>query len=168
MRAAVLLMLFVALAADARSASLHWTHTRPMSPAAGHLLQLATERSTLVRTLVEELERSDVVVLLTFSNEPVARSTHDFMTFLTEAGGTRFVTVCIYWRSAPPLVYIPRLAHELAHALELAAAGDVRDYETYVRLFRTIGRQGKDGQFETQRGRATEERVRQELFGHLD
>jgi len=166
MRVAVLLMLFVALAADAHSASPRWTHTRPMSPAAGDLLQLATERSTLVRTLVEELERSDVVVLLTFSNEPV--KVRDCMTFLTEAGGTRFVAVRMHWRSVPSLAYVPRLAHELAHALELAAAGDVHDYDGYVRLFRTIGWEARVGQFETERGRATEERVRQELFGQLD
>jgi len=165
MRAAVLLALFVTLAADARSASLPWTHTRAMSPAAGALLELAVERSRLVRALVDELERTDIVVLFMFTNEPLAEGTPDSMTFLTDATGTRFVAVTMRWRSVPWLAYVPFLAHELQHALELAMAGDVRDYESYVRLFRTIGRQARNGQFETESARAMEDRVRRELFG---
>ncbi len=165
MRAVFFLLFMSALAADAPGAPVPWTHTRPTSPAARYLLQLATERSTSVRALVRELERTDLVVFLMFDVEAGGGSTPDYMTFLTDAAGSRLVLVRIYRRSDPLLAYVPTLAHELQHALELAAAPDVRDRETFARLFATIGWRTGGGQFETGRARAIEQHVRQELSG---
>lgn len=165
MRAALVMLMLALVAVTASGESRAWTHTRATSPAAKTLLRLATERSPLTRALVEDLERTDVVVYLIFSIEPVAQSTPAFMTFLTEAAGTRYVAIHLWWKSAPQLEYVPLLAHELQHALELAAAADVHDQEGYLRLFREIGWSSGTQRFETQGARAMEQRVRDELAG---
>lgn len=165
MPAALLLMLVVSASTGACGDPLPWTHTRAMSPATGRFLRMATERSGVVRALVEELERTDVVVLLDYSNEPGADSKWPFMTFLTAAAGIRYVAIQIYWKSIPPLAQVPLLAHELQHALELAAAPDVRDRESCVQLFARIGWPAAPGCFETDAARLIEKRVREELDG---
>ncbi len=165
MRTAALLLLATLVAADAASDSLPWTHTRGMSSPARDFLRVATERSALVRALADALERTDVVVLFMFSNEPANEYRCPFLRFASAVGDTRYVVVQMYWTSDPPAMRIPALAHELQHALELAAAPDVRDEESFLRLYARIGWPSGPKQFETDQARWTEELVREELHG---
>ena len=163
MYAALLFSLCALLAVDARTDWMLATHTRAMSPAARDLLHLALSRSTIVRGLVNELERSDVIVLVMVSNELVTASRRPHMRFLGPAADARYVVVQMYSVSEPPVMQIPMLAHELRHALELAGAPEVRDGESFVRLFATIGWRVGRHKFETNAARLTEALVRQEL-----
>jgi len=151
------------LSTDAPADSLRSTHVRAMSPSSRHLLNLATTRSALVRALVGELERTDVVVLLMLSDEAATETRRPFMRFLTAVADTRYVVIQMYWTPDPPVAHVPLLAHELQHALELSGAPDVRDQESYTRLLAKIGWELGPRRFETHAARATEERVRREL-----
>ncbi len=159
----LLVAVSMVLAVGARPGSPAWTHARPTSPHAARLMQLATERSAVVRALLDDLERTDVVAYLVFSQDAVPSHRRDSMCFLTDAGGTRYVVITIHWRPEPPIAYVPVLAHELQHALELAGAAGVRDSTALARLYRTIGWQTETGAFESDRARAVESMARQEL-----
>ncbi len=163
MRAALLVAIMTVLGAEAGAGSLAWTHARPTSPHAACLLRMATERSALVRALVEDLERTDVVAYLIFSRDGAAEGARDFMSFMSAAGGRRYVAITIYWRPQAPIAYVPALAHELQHALELADATGARDGRAVAHMYGTIGWQTETGRFETARARSTQELVRQEL-----
>ncbi len=163
MRTALLVAVLMVLAADASADSLAWAHARPTSSHAAQFLQMATQRSALVRVLLDDLERTDVVAYLVFSREVVPQQTRDYLSFLTHAGGTRYVVITIYSRQQPPIAYVPAFAHELQHALEVARAAEVHDGPTFGQLFGTIGWQTETGGFETARARNTEELVREEL-----
>ena len=89
-----------------------------------------------------------------------------FMRFLTAVADTRYVVIQMYWTPDPPVAHVPLLAHELQHALELAAAPDVRDQESCARLFARIGWPAGPQRFETEAARVTEGRVRRELRGN--
>ncbi len=165
MRAAVFVLLVTVIATNARSDSLPWTHIRGMSPPARRLLDIAAEHSALVRALADAIEQTDVVVMLMFSTEPANEGRRPFMRFLSAVGDTRYVVVQMYWTPQPSLAHVPSLAHELQHALELAAAPEVRDEESFSLLFGRIGWPTGRRRFETQAGRTTEALVREELQG---
>lgn len=173
------LLLVVALVGGARAASAGpasrsprglyaaWSRTHPMTPASVQLLDLAIARSAVVRGLLDEVEQTDVIVLLMYSTEPVGSTTPSFLTFVSAAGASRYVAIRVFGRGEPPCASIPILAHELQHALEVAAAAGVRDAYSFGQLFQQIGWPSGPGAFETDRARATEERVREELCGRL-
>lgn len=162
MYAALFLSFFTLFATDTRDCLL-WTHTRPMSPAARELLQVATHRSPLVRDFLTQLERSDVIVLFMASNEPANASRRAHMRFLVAAGNFRYVVVQLYVMDAPPIMQIPKVAHELQHALEFAAAPEVRDVAGFARLFARIGWHAGPHCFETVAARQAEQRALEEL-----
>ncbi len=163
MRAALFLVLVAVISSEAYSEPVAWTHVHAMSAPANHLLQLATGRSMVVRDLVAKIERSNVIVLFYLSSEPATETRRNFMTFVSAAGATRYVAIELYRTALPTCAYIPMLAHELQHVVELVAAPEVRDNQGCARLFASIGWETAPGRFETRGAKATEERVRQEL-----
>ncbi len=164
MYAALLLSLFTLLGpTDARSDRTAWSHVHPMSPTARHFLHAATQSSALVRTLMDELERTDVIVLFVLSIEPATAGRHPHVRFVTTTGNSRYVVLEMYTVNEPPVVQVPMFAHELRHALEIAAAPDVCDQKTFSRLFASIGWQAGPRRFETEAARTTERQVRAEL-----
>ncbi len=165
MRAALIVVFVAALATSARSEPWPWTHVRPTSTDARQLLDLAVERSSVVRALLDELERTDVVALLVFSKEPVPDTATPFMGFVGATAETRYVVIHLFWKCVPPAAFVPMLAHELQHARELAAATEVRDRESFKKLFRAIGWSVGPNRFETEGARTVEMRVRHELAG---
>jgi hypothetical protein len=75
------------------------------------------------------------------------------------------VVVQLYLMDAPPILQIPKLAHELQHALEFAASPEVRDAAGFRRLFTRIGWSAGPHRFETVAARLAEQRALTELGG---
>lgn len=142
-----------------------WTHVLPLNPRAISLLADAAERSSIVRSLMEELERTDLVVYIT-DLMPVPSGPSSYLTFLSREATMRYVLVRIdHWRSSP-YERIAMLGHELQHALEVAAAPEVHDANGLARLYRRIGWEGQPDRFETAAARDTGDRVRGEVSRH--
>ena len=135
-------------------------HVRPLDAAARELFRVGLLRSTSLAKLRDDLDRSNVVVYL--SVECV----------LPTRGALRFVN-----RTAPSTYLLARIActrseeeriaaiaHELRHALEVAAASPViTSAADFERLYRSIGFEWRKNEYETRAAQVTEVAVRQEL-----
>lgn len=162
----VLLTLFageVALAEATAGPSWTRTHMRPLSSAAIALLADATERSSIVTTLLKELEQTDIVVYLTDAMPGVARGSASYLVFLSRDASARYLLVRIdRWRVSLP-ERIVLLGHELQHALEVAAAPEVKDADGLAQLYRRIGWEAQKDRFESAGAKAVSNRVRKQL-----
>jgi hypothetical protein len=106
------------------------------------LIEQGYERSATFRRLVDDLERSNVIVHLQRAPRPIAGA--GSLQFVVTAGGQRYLRVYLNMRlPSPPLIGI--IAHELMHALEIASAPEVVDEATMVALYRRIGRRNRHG-----------------------
>jgi hypothetical protein len=143
-----------------------WTHTRALTPAAPALLAEAAQRSSVIRTLLDDLERTDVVVYLSDSMYGSEGEPRAYLTFVTAAAGIRYLLVRIDPGRSLPCERIVWLGHELQHALEIAEAPEVRDADGVRQLYTRIGWEDREGQFETRHARATSDRIRNEMGGH--
>jgi hypothetical protein len=141
------------------------THTRALTRPSAELIETARTRVPCIRAQLEALERSDIVVYVGehFASSATEPSAH--IRFVGAAGGKRYLKVTINRWKVPEDVRLEMLGHELQHALEIAAAPQVRDDGTLVELYRRIGFQVAPRQFETSAARAMEGRVRGELWG---
>jgi hypothetical protein len=135
----------------------------PLSTAAASLLLTATERSPLVNRLLRELGRSDVVVYVTNLKAWDRVGPRSYMTFLARDATQRYLLVRIDHRSLSQAERIALLGHELQHALEVAAAPEVRDIETMAWMFRRIGSEVAQNTFETRGARDVAHLIRREL-----
>jgi hypothetical protein len=135
----------------AGSAPAHpWTHTRPVTPGAASLLAEAAGRSPVVTSLLQDLEGTDVVVYLSDALSGSPGAPRAYLSFVAYAAGTRYLLIHVdRWRLQPAERAI-WLGHELEHALEVAAAPEVRDAGTLADLYRRIGWQTVGGHFETE------------------
>jgi hypothetical protein len=130
----------------------------------------AHQRSSTFRSLVEHIERSDVIVHLTCS-----RFTSDTLAGQTLLGavvpGVRYVRVQVSCRlSEPALVMI--VAHELQHVVEIALTPSVVDGKSFARLFSAIGfstcwSPGSE-RFETKSAIAAGERARSQYLRYSE
>lgn len=134
---------------------------RPLDPVAAATLARALERSPFVRTLVREIESSNVVVHIQFSWElpaEVAGATR----FVTSRGGYRYVRIALSTRlKGNDRVAI--LGHELQHAVEIARS-DANDRDGIRRLLEATGYQWAELLFETHSAWRAEQTIRQELL----
>lgn len=147
----------------------NWTHTLPLSQGAIMLLVEAVEQSPTVETLLKELEQTDLVVYVTDVMPRAADGPASYLAFLSFDASARYVLVRIdHWRAMSSRERIILLGHELQHALEVAAAPEVRDAGGLARLYRRIGREGKADRFETDAAQAMGNRVGRELSGGGD
>lgn len=143
------------------------THVRCLTRDARELLDLAVARSLVVRSLVERLERSNVVVYLQLPGDSEPQAPLSQLTFVAFAAGTRYVLVRVDpWRTIP-IERLALLGHELYHALEIAQAPGVCDPMTLRALYRRIGHEYARGRFETQPAKIAGQRVRVELEGPM-
>ena len=134
-------------------------HIRPLSRAADQLLTEGIERSPVIYDLVEKLQASDEVIYLSYTGlREIPRARTQLM---SSAPGVRFLKIDINVTVAP-FERLPLLAHELQHAVEIAAATDVRDEEGLRQLYKRIGLSGEPGRYETAAARQVELRVRNE------
>ena len=132
---------------------------RPVDPTALETLDLALERSAVVRTLIETLERSNLVVHIQSSNDlPIGIG--GTTRFVVSRGGYRYLRITIR-AQLPKEMRVAILAHELQHANEIA--GSPADNVVALRqLFLQCGM--RDGNYyETRAAQRIEDLVRAEL-----
>ena len=164
--ASILLVLSTAhTSLAAEPARPRWSHTRPLTPGAATLLTHAAERSTILRTQLEAIERTDVVVYVLDSMSGDAGDTKASLEFVATAGGRRYVVVRVdRWR-LNPCEALAWLGHEFQHAIEVASAPEVTDAAQLARLYRRIGWEYGSRRFESDAARTAGHRVRNELAG---
>ena len=126
--------------------------------------------SPFFRALVDQLERSDVVVYIRCGRLPSRLDGQ--LTFVSAAGGLRYVLVQIAW-DRPAQRKIAILGHELQHALEIAALPAIVDQPSMVREYARIGFERERGidvvtRFDTTAAIEAGERVWKEMTGPRD
>ena len=126
------------------------------------LLAAGARRSSTFARLLRELDATDLVVYV----EETLRlplGLDGRLTFLTTAGGIRYVRVQIP-EGVGVFAAISTIGHELQHALEIAAHPQVRDSAGLAALYRQIGVQGtSEDRYDTAEARVIGRRVRAEL-----
>ncbi len=122
---------------------------RPLGEQADRLLTEARRLSPTVRRQLAELAASDLIV---FVELRIPRSLETGqLAFVGASAGVRYVKIEIYGGYSVR-TQAPWLAHELQHALEIAAAPEVSDDAGFRRLYQRIGRRSRGGldSFESQ------------------
>lgn len=138
------------------------SHVRGATPDINALIARGATRSPTFKRLIEELNKSDVVVYLdTRATLPVGLEGR--LMFMTAAGGVRY----LHAQVAAGLGFESMIAvagHELQHALEVAANPSVRCGDTMRTLYERIGiRVGAPDRYDTAEAQSTGRRVRAEL-----
>lgn len=175
MRAALAAVFAVILAAPSWAGGLAehwtWTHVRWANESGRALLVEGVRRSAVVRNLVDDLEHSDVIVYVSgvMSAAPgaaggCAEGVAAHLAFATAAGGLRYLHITLDTWRAGGWDAIPLLGHELQHALEVAAAPEVKDVWSFERLYFRIGWPSGQRAYETDLARATGRRIQEELL----
>jgi hypothetical protein len=134
---------------------------RPVDPTAVETLDLAVNRSAVVRLLIDELERSNLIIHLLSSLE-LPQGIGGTTRFVTSRGGYRYLRITIA-AQLPRDLRVAILAHELQHAREMAESS-ADNAVALIELFATIGRRN-GGFFETEAAIRVERSVRMELRG---
>jgi len=129
------------------------------------VMATALERSVTFRSLVERIERSDLIVYVTCSHfESVTLAGRTLLA--TAPPGVRYVRVQILCQQ-PQRALVTIVAHELQHVVEIASTPEAVDDRSVRRLFSAIGfstcQSPRSEQFETRAAWDTGERVRREV-----
>ena len=140
-----------------------WAHTRPLSPGAIELLAVAAQRSAIVASLLEDIERSDLVVYLNDSMPGVFTGPKSTMVFLSGDSSTRYLLIRVDSMRLPLPERISSLGHELQHALEVAGAPEVKSANDMAQLYRRIGWETTKGRFESRDAQAVAHRITKQL-----
>lgn len=138
------------------------SHVRGASPAINTLIARGAARSATFKHLIDELNKTDVVVYLE-TNVSLPAGLEGRLMFLTAAGGVRYlhaqVTTGLRFEEL-----IAIAGHELQHALEVAAHPKVRDGRGMRALYERIGmRTGAHDRYDTAEAQSTGRRVRAEM-----
>ena len=162
----LLALLLVSLAATGADASL--PRLRPLTATARTLIARGLAESPTFRALVDRLNRSDVVVYVA-EDHFQSKALSGELSFLTRAGGYRYVRVRLQWRSYD-IQQIATLAHELQHALEVAERPWIVDDESFALALAEFGHQrppvnGTLESFETVAAIEAGDRVWREIAG---
>jgi hypothetical protein len=100
------------------------------------VVQAGRDHSPSFRALIERLETTDVVVYVQCAR--LRPRLDGELTFISAAGGLRYVLVRIAWDLALPRK-IAILGHELQHALEVADNPDIVSAGTLARAYERFG-----------------------------
>lgn len=140
-----------------------WRRVRSAEPRIRDLLIDGVRRSRTFAELIVQVQRSDVIVYIEFHKLPL--ETTGRLLLQAMAGRVRYLRVQI--RAGMPWdETIAVIAHELRHALEVAAEPDVVDVPALEGLYRRIGFETQVHLgFDTDAVRETGRRVRAELRG---
>jgi hypothetical protein len=142
-----------------------WARTRGVSPSAQALLVEASQRSSIVNGLLLELEQSDLFVYVADVIPGAVTGPASYLSFMHDDGTSRYVLIRIDRSRLSSHERIIWLGHELQHAVEVAAAPQVRDSDGLARLYRRIGWESVLNRFETLEASITGNRVRSEIHG---
>jgi hypothetical protein len=133
---------------------------RPADRQVARLMDAGSRESPTFKRLLEDIERSDVIVYVTESlhlpNTEMGRTQ-----FVCSRGGHRYLRISVRTRLGP-MDFLSTVAHELQHALEIASHPEVLDDHTLSCLYRRIGRPSHGG-FETALAVSTGNAVCREL-----
>jgi hypothetical protein len=142
-----------------------YAHVRAMQKDAEALIAQGMAQSATFRRLVNQLERSDVIVYVDLRPD-MRESIGGSLRFLARSATHRFLRVQVN-RAEAPLWRVALLGHELQHAVEVAEAGDVSSAEDLRALYHRIGvRTGLDA-YDSMAAREAGYTVRDELVaGH--
>jgi hypothetical protein len=139
-------------------------HLRPQDDRVAQALKNGARRSATFKSLVDRIERSQVIVYVAV-NPTMKSSLNGMLTWMTQAGGFRYLRASI----SPDLSsdqMIATVAHELQHAVEVAADDSVTDEKTLTALYKRIGRPSgieAPSRWETAAAQETGYQVRREL-----
>ena len=163
-----ILAAFLALAAaepdlPAAIPQVSFARVRPLTPGGAEVLREARQRSSIVASLLQELQTTDAVVYISDAMPVVRNGPMSHLVFLSLDSSVRYLLVWLDASRLSPSERITALGHELFHALEVATAPEVRDAEGLVRLFRRIGWETSKDRFETNGARDMSDRIRRYL-----
>jgi hypothetical protein len=133
---------------------------RTLDSALAEALQRGREQSATFRQILDTLERSNVVVYLDRNNR-FRDGEAGHLRFAGHAKGLRYVHVSLS-TDLNPRELIVLLAHELAHAVEIAMAEEVVDADSFRDLYCQIGHTGRFG-VDTDAAQRVTEQVSDEL-----
>jgi hypothetical protein len=134
---------------------------RPVDPDARALLETALDSSPTVAELAVRLEQTDIIAIV--ETRVMEGSARAITVFFTAAPGARYLLIRIN-RMLDRASRIEMVGHELQHALEVAAAPEVRDEAGMATLYRRIGRPSLSPPgFETEAAKEAGKRVRADL-----
>lgn len=123
------------LGATATASGEEFSHVRGLGGYASWIIDSGMTYSVTVSALAATLQKSDVVVYV--STSAIGSGTAK-TTMLNGQGSIRYLLITIDNRLSPD-VLIQMLGHELQHAVEIAAAPEVRDKAGMVALYQRIG-----------------------------
>jgi hypothetical protein len=156
------LSLLVTASATAGPKQAHSRHVRPVQSFLGKLIADGVRLSPTFAAMVDELERSDVIVHINAVAD--MKDGLQGSTQLIPAAGQRYVRIDVR-TPRPPRELLSTIAHELQHALEIARAPDVRSPDAMRMLYQRIGSHGANAHtYDTADARAAGRRVWQELL----
>lgn len=141
-------------------------HVRPQEERVTRLLRDGAARSATLRSLVDRIEGSDVIVYLEL-NPRMKSNLNGMLTWMTRAGNVRYLRASISSHLGADQM-IATIAHELQHVLEVTEDNSVHDESSLVALYRRIGRQNgtsSPSRWETVAAQQTGFQVRRELIG---
>jgi hypothetical protein len=125
-------------------------HVRGLTPAARVLIGAGIRASPTFRSLLGDLARTDVIVLVVTGRwEHGEGGCHANCRFVTATSGNRLVRVWVdaWWGTRRQQTAL--LAHELQHALEIGQEPGVRSDDDMAALFRRIGYGTRDRRYDT-------------------
>jgi hypothetical protein len=139
-------------------------HLRAVDKRVSEAIAAGLGRSVTFASLVVALDRSDVIVYIETSRT-LPSTLAGRMLIAAGPANQRYLRIQI---SATPggVELISLIAHELQHALEVAASPDVRDEKSLITLYQAIGH-GARGQhkYDTVAAQNAGRQVRTELIG---
>ena len=149
---------------DSNTLTTAWTvvpRVRSLDPVLARILKDGSERSATMRHLMDVIEKSDVIVYVSFQLT-LSNKVEGGLHFVNAAGGQRYLRVVVTpgLSSQETLVV---LAHELQHAVEVAQAAWVRSGESMVALYRRIGHVANSRRYETDEAQQIAFAVRDEM-----
>jgi hypothetical protein len=137
------------------------SRVRCLDHEARHLVEAAVAASPTVARMMADLQHTDLIVGI--ETEPFQRKTKGDARLLGATAATRHVRIRIRI-PGPQGDLMSVLGHELQHALELAAAPEVRDEATLRAHYLRIGfARMEGGYYETEAARETGRRVAAEV-----
>ena len=149
------------------------TNLTRLKPADGEMRRLILDgyaRSALFRELVDELQRSNAIVVIQFGQCAKGRF-RSCVTNVDGDGRQRHVRVKINTRTTDDRL-VATIAHELQHAVEILRDPAVTDARSALGLYRQIGKgrcqEGLSDECETETALRIESRVLQELHEAQD
>jgi hypothetical protein len=137
-------------------------HVRAPDDRVRALLTYGFHRSETFADLLLQLNRSDVIVyieaLMTLPKETMGR-----ITIVPIVGDARYLRMQIR-ADLPRREAIALIAHEMRHALEIAAAPEARDANGVIKLYQRIGHSsGGEHSFDTTAAQAVGRKVLSEI-----